>query len=152
MYRLMSFARGAASSAYAGGSAAVSAIKAGESVTALSANISQAIKKQEARESVMPAGGQGAAQHGARATTVLIERFQADASADRRWARNASSSLLLRAGDAHGSVWSDFVISLEILGCVTHTDTLSGRENGREQTLHQRAAGTHAHTHTRYTR
>jgi hypothetical protein len=105
-YRLMSFARGAASSAYAGGSAAVSAIKSGESVTALSANISQAIKKQEARESVMPAGGQGAAQHAARATTVLIERFQADASADRRWARNASSSLLLRAGDAHGSVWS----------------------------------------------
>jgi hypothetical protein len=101
-YRLMSFARGAASSAYAGGSAAVSAIKAGESVTALSANISQAIKKQEARESVMPAGGQGAAQHAARATTVLIERFTSAGS----WARNASSSLLLRAGDAHGSVWS----------------------------------------------
>jgi hypothetical protein len=32
-----------------------------------------------------------------------------------------------------------------------HTDTLSGRENGREQTLHQRAAGTHTHAHTVHT-
>ena len=91
---LMSLARGFK----AAGSAAVSAIKSGDAVSAnVSQNVSQIFRGLDV-ETVMPPGGQGCAGHSGRGTTLVMERSHGDA-------RRAKSSLLLRAGAADGSVW-----------------------------------------------
>jgi hypothetical protein len=94
---LMSLARGFK----AAGSAAVTAIKSGDTVAnAVSSNVSQVSQtlKRLDIETVMPPGGQGCAGNSGRGTTLLV--------AGRTWSRNAgSSSLLFRAGAADGSVW-----------------------------------------------
>jgi len=90
--------------------AAVSAIKTGDAI-ATATNMVQIFSQQQP-EAVMPAGGQASAAHSGRGTTVMLERFKSDAAlgrgqpvTGRPWSRQASSSLLLRAGDADGCVW-----------------------------------------------